>query len=159
MVAEQARADGLARVVCLKTLCDRVSELQKLEKVKEKLELVDTAMSTDKEEEMKKDKNENTLLSITGPGSILPGYENIPLIDGKTEAEELNNSHQIRSKSCSVSHQSPLPENLLMRGLRKKPQMSGLDSPDIFHLRAPLVSWENFMTLATSQDSMSESEM
>ena len=30
----------------------------------------------------------------------------------------------------------------------------GLDSPDIFHLRAPLVSWENFMTPATSKENM-----
>ena len=157
VVTEQARSDGLARVVCLKTLCERVSELQKLEKVKEKLELVDNAISTENEEEMKKDKNENTLIRISGPGSILPGYENIPLIDVKTESEEFVKSDQIRPKSCSVSHQFPLPENLLMRGLsprRKKPPIAGLDSPDIFHLRAPLVSWENFMTPATSKENM-----
>ena len=155
VVTEQARAGGLARVVCLKTLCERVSELQKLEKVKEKLELVDN--DTENEEEMKKDKNENTLIRITGPGSILPGYENIPQIDVKTESEEFVKSDQIRPKSCSVSHQFPLPENLLMRGLsprRKKPPIAGLDSPDIFHLRAPLVSWENFMTPATSKENM-----
>ena len=36
----------------MKTLCERVSELERLRKVKEKLELVDTAINTETEKEI-----------------------------------------------------------------------------------------------------------
>ena len=149
----------MSKVVCLKTLCERVSELEKLKQVKEKLELVNTAINTVNDSI---DKNENTDITMNVPGSkLLLSYETIPLIDVQADAEEVPEPAQMRPKSCSVSNLFPTPEHLLVRGiscLRKDVSANVLDSPDIFHLRAPLVSWENFMTPATSDEKMVQSE-
>ena len=156
--AKPKNSDG-SKVVCLKTLCERVSELERLKKVREKLVLVDTAINTETEKDRIAVENDDMMISVNG--FALPGYETIPLIDVQSENEEVVEADKIRPKSQSVSHQFPLQENLLRKALSprgKKVPLNGFDSPDIFHLRAPLVSWENFLTPAASHENILPAE-
>lgn len=59
------------------------------------------------------------------------------------------------SKSCSYSANfKDQPNSLLSRLKLDGESLNSMSaSPDIFHLRAPLVSWENFMTPSVSSDS------
>ena len=59
------------------------------------------------------------------------------------------------SKSCSFNLKDPpQPTSLLSRLRLDGESLSSMSaSPDIFHLRAPLVSWENFLTPSLSEES------
>ena len=75
-------------------------------------------------------------------GSILTENDDIPLIDSQTELEDtpvVDNKMKERPTLFENPH-----------NLHFKPHV--LDSPDIFHLRAPLVSCENLLTPAISTD-------
>ena len=151
----EVQKSALGRVVCLKTLCERVEEMQNQQCIKEKLQLVDTAINTENSKQEQKDKNENTMISINGPESILLGYESIPLIDVNVDPDVSPKPE--RPKKRSMSNQLPFTDSVVRRGLnglRKDSRLAGLDSPDVFHLRAPLVSWENFLTPASSRDTI-----
>ena len=133
-------------VIGLRNLCD---------KVKEKVAA----------EETKKKKQE----SFDSCKSILMDTDDIPLIDdfGKTEDTISNrNSLRMRSESCSeqkailkvpcrrsVVSCNTQPFQVPQPSLPKK-NSPALLSPDVFHLRAPLVSWENFMTPTASVETL-----
>ena len=56
------------------------------------------------------------------------------------------------SKSCSLNLKDQ-PTSLLSRLRLDGESLSSMSaSPDIFHLRAPLVSWENFLTPSLSEE-------
>ena len=77
-----------------------------------------------------KDENENTT------GEDKENEDDIPLIDSQPDLEE-----NVDDKPGVLVR----PHNIHFTN-------SGLDSPDIFHLRAPLVSCENILTPAISTD-------
>ena len=136
-------------VNCLKSMCDRVKE---------------------KVAEDSKHKNQTSFDSCT---SILLDTDDIPLIDDQASAEDIPEHliiSRIRSESCSEDHAAPKPPDrrsvvssapysdkttsqVLNPSLPKKPPEF---SPDVFHLRAPLVSWENFMTPAGSVETIND---
>ena len=143
---EDQKNGSIQKIVCLKTLCERVSEL----KSKKPLDLVDTAINTDNVEKPKIDKNENTVISIDGPSSILLGYESIPLIDVQVDPENPK-----KTQTPNKAAFSEMLHRKVFETCRKiqNPPARGFDSPDIFHLRAPLVSCENIMTPSSSKES------
>jgi hypothetical protein len=73
---------------------------------------------------------------------ILTGNDDIPLIDSQTDLED---SPVVDNK---MKERPTIFEN--PHNFHFKPHV--LDSPDIFHLRAPLVSCENLLTPAISTD-------
>eukprot|EP00090_Calanus_glacialis_P021502 TRINITY_DN33161_c0_g1_i1.p1 TRINITY_DN33161_c0_g1~~TRINITY_DN33161_c0_g1_i1.p1 ORF type:complete len:276 (-),score=67.10 TRINITY_DN33161_c0_g1_i1:19-846(-) len=129
-------------VSCLKSMCDRVKE---------------------KVAEESKQKKQASFDSYT---SIMLDTDHIPLIDESIEddtdlspvsckqpvsySEDHNTSiapHRRSVVSCNIQ-----PYQVLNTSLPQK-QPDGL-SPDVFHIRAPLVSWENFMTPAGSAETI-----
>ena len=75
-------------------------------------------------------------------GSILTENDDIPLIDSQSEMED------IPVVDVKMKERPTLFEKA--QNIHFKPSV--LDSPDIFHLRAPLVSCENLLTPAISTD-------
>lgn len=129
-------------VSCLKNMCDRVKE-----RVNE-----DTSKQA----------------SFDSFTSIMLDTDDIPLIDDQASAED-NPTHlklpEIQAESFSEAPNPPdrrsvvsntqnsdQSQNLIIStNLPKKPSEF---SPDVFQLRAPLGSWENFMTPATSLETV-----
>ena len=173
-------------VVCLKSLCDKVAQIQLAKKRPEKrtvsvgvntersegnssqcLAVVKTETETETETETDEDlpaTHEESAGRNTVEVHLLPNghcaapdsdkkYEN-PLIDQirKLHGEETGRSN---SYSCSVSFKDP-PSLLSRLRLTGSSLTSMSASPDIFHLRAPLVSWENFMTPSVSDETLAE---
>ena len=134
-------------VSCLKSMCDRVKE---------------------KVAEESKQKKQASFDSYT---SIMLDTDHIPLIDESSSTEDvadlpaLSNTRPVsysqdRNRSIPPNRRSvvscnPQPYQVLNTSLPPK-QLDGL-SPDVFHLRAPLVSWENFMTPAGSAETIFDS--
>eukprot|EP00092_Neocalanus_flemingeri_P009409 GFUD01010123.1.p1 GENE.GFUD01010123.1~~GFUD01010123.1.p1 ORF type:complete len:235 (-),score=60.06 GFUD01010123.1:4-708(-) len=78
--------------------------------------------------------DENRKVAEGRKGSILLENDDIPLIDSQSESEDFQ---ELAEKTR--------PKYLVQtRNMRFNPSV--LDSPDIFHLRAPLVSCENILT-------------
>ena len=75
-------------------------------------------------------------------GSILTENDDIPLIDSQSEMEDIP-VDAVKMKERPTLFENP-------HNYHFKPHV--LDSPDIFHLRAPLVSCENLLTPAISTD-------
>ena len=75
-------------------------------------------------------------------GSILIENDDIPLIDSQSKLEDIS------EVDVKVKERPTLFEN--PQNFHFKPHM--LDSPDIFHSRAPLVSCENLITPLISTD-------
>ena len=131
-------------VSCLKSMCDRVKE---------------------KVAEESKQKKQASFDSYT---SIMLDTDHIPLIDESSSTEDVTDLTPVsytRPVSYSGDHNrsipphrrsvvscNPQPHQVLNTILPQK-QLDGL-SPDVFHLRAPLVSWENFMTPAGSAENI-----
>ena len=125
---------------CLKSMCDRVKE-KVAEKTKQKPQT-----------------------SFDSHSSTLLGKEDFPLIDEVTPVEERGASYLWKSPCLeestkpsrgSVVTYIPHSPPTISTSLPTKP-LSCL-SPDVFHLRAPLVPWENFMTPAGSVETVFES--
>ena len=71
--------------------------------------------------------------------------------DGRTNHDRSN------SYSCSVTFKDPPANTPLSRLKLTGTSLTSMSaSPDIFHLRAPLVSWENFLTPSVSESSLTE---
>ena len=100
-----------------------------------------------------KQKKQSSFESYT---SILLDTDDVPLMDDLTPVDDLSLSQMWR-QSIPEDHNGTIPPNrgsvvsniyqshqVLSTSLPSKP-LSSL-SPDVFHIRAPLVSWENFMT-------------
>jgi len=131
-------------VSCLKSMCDRVKE---------------------KVAEESKQKKQASFDSYT---SIMLDTDHIPLIDECVSPEDDTDLTPVsctRPVSYSEDHDRSIPPNrrsivscnpqpyqVLNTSLPHK-QLDSL-SPDVFHLRAPLVSWENFMTPAGSAETI-----
>jgi len=102
--------------------------------------------------------------------SILNDDDNIPLIDVQSSTEDIPELISIsarRPKSASVNQRPTMIEgrsrSIASLGINGPELGGGLlttakkrvaDSPDIFNLRAPLVSCENFLTPATSREGL-----
>ena len=86
--------------------------------------------TTKMEVENKKDENENT------NGEDKENDDDIPLIDSQADMEDI-----VDDRPGVLSR----PHNIHFTN-------SGLDSPDIFHLRAPLVSCKIILTPAITTD-------
>jgi len=132
-------------VTCLKSMCDRLKEKVAEESKQKKQDSFDSSVS------------------------ILLDTQDIPLMDELTPTEEIPvrlTVSRIRSDSCtensgekvpcrrSVVSCNPRSYEPIPNSLPKKPL--AILSPDVFHLRAPLVSWENFMTPAGSAETFSD---
>ena len=92
---------------------------------------VDPSVGDEEEDkDESKDENENSTTKAK------ENDDDIPLIDSQPEVDE--NTEEKPGKLVR-------PHNIHFTN-------SGLDSPDIFHLRAPLVSCENILTPAISTD-------
>ena len=90
----------------------------------------------------KKDVNENSTTVKVREGSILLENDDIPLIDSEPESEDMP----------SLIEKIKQRPKILVGAQNLYFTPSVLDSPDIFHLRAPLVSCENILTPAISKD-------
>ena len=100
-------------------------------KIKENPVYQDDITNTEKEDKDEpKDENENSTTKAKEDN------DDIPLMDSQPEVDE--NTEEKPGKLVR-------PHNIHFTN-------SGLDSPDIFHLRAPLVSCENILTPAISTD-------
>ena len=77
--------------------------------------------------------------------SLICDDDEIPLIDSQDEAEE---------KSVVVDCLPERPKTVFKTQKTMHFTESVLDSPDIFHLRAPLVSCENILTPSMSQENI-----
>ena len=64
-----------------------------------------------------------------------------------------SDSPLVTKHSCSCPLSSSNNSRLISL-IRSDTSLSMSESPDIFHIRAPLVSWENFMTPSLSDDSL-----
>ena len=95
------------------------------------------------EEEVAKDENENS--NKVRANSILLENDDIPLIDSEPESEEMP----------TLIEKIKTRPNILVgaQNVHFTPRLR-LDSPDIFHLRAPLVSCENILTTAISRETL-----
>ena len=78
--------------------------------------------------------------------SIQCDDDDIPLIDSQGHIEEIP---VIVENMLEKQRLALKPQSLRYTGSR-----AGLDSPDIFHLRAPLVSCENILTPSMSQENI-----
>ena len=94
------------------------------------------------EEEVTKDENENS--NKVRANSILLENDDIPLIDSEPESE----------KMPTLIEKIKTRPNILVGAHNVHFTPSVLDSPDIFHLRAPLVSCENILTPAVSKETL-----
>lgn len=74
-----------------------------------------------------------------------------PLLSEKLKSIQTD-SPLFRNHSCSCPISSK--NSRLLSLLRSDSLLSMSESPDIFHLRAPLVSWENFLTPSLSDESL-----
>jgi len=137
---ERQKENSRQLVSCLKSMCDRVKEK--------------VAEETKQKKQTSFDSNNSTLL----------GTEDFPLIDEVTPVEERGFSHLWRSPCLedstkptrgSVVTYIPQSPPTISSSLPSKP-LACL-SPDVFHLRAPLVPWENFLTPAGSVETVFES--
>ena len=93
--------------------------------------------------EVCKDENMNSHIGNPREMSILDDDDDdIPLIDSQAEPEEV---------PVGIENISERPKIVIKPGnMYFNPSV--LNSPDIFHLRAPLVSCENLLTPAMSQE-------
>ena len=142
--ADQQKENSRQLVSCLKSMCDRVKE--------------------NVAEESKQKKQ----ASFDSYSSIMLDTDDIPLIDESPSTEDVTDftpvsytrpvsysedyNRSIQPHRRSVVSCNPQPYQVLNTSLPQK-QLDGL-SPDVFHLRAPLVSWENFMTPAGSAETI-----
>ena len=76
-------------MVCLKTLCERVSELERLKKVREKLVLVDTAINTETQKDHIEDEHDS---NHCVEGNQSPHWREMTILVNNHEDEENENS-------------------------------------------------------------------
>ena len=198
------RRVSVSSVVCLKTLCDKVAQIE-LDNQREEAERqkVSVGVNTDSPEE--EDSSECPTLVVEqvlelSPTQVEPQVEpqarevyevDVHLPNGDWSDQESSSpvspsseekfikqhkksrnllidqikqlngleveaeTHHASSKSCSLNLKDPPhPTSLLSRLRLDGESLSSMSaSPDIFHLRAPLVSWENFLTPSLSEES------
>merc|ERR1711892_507972 len=105
-----------------------------------------------------KQKKQSSFESYT---SMLLDTDDFPLMDDLTPVDDLFGS-QVWGQSIREDHDGSIPPSMatyipkyhqvLSTSLPSKPISSF--SPDVFHIRAPLVSWENFTTPAGSVETV-----
>ena len=89
-----------------------------------------------------KDENENTRKVAGNEASTLLYNDDIPLIDSQPESDDM---------PTFIEKMKARP-NMLIGAQKMHFNPSVLESPDIFHLRAPIVSCENLLTPAISKE-------
>ena len=170
-------------VVCLKSLCDKVAQIE-LARKKEK-RTVSVGVNTDSAEEdssqcltLVEQDRARTDSETDTDGEVPAAHEDtasrynveVHLPNGHCAGADTDKKHetplidQIRqlhgeetSRSNSCSHSFKEPPSLLSRLRLTSSSLASMSaSPDIFHLRAPLVSWENFMTPSGSNETLAE---
>ena len=201
---------SVSSVVCLKTLCDKVAQIerdnQREEAERKKVSVGVNTDSTEEEEEEEEEVEREEEDSSECPTLVerlhdLSPLEPVPqepqetglhqvdvhlpngdLSDSESPASPASDEKFIKqhkksrnllidqikqlngvevetphanSKSCSFNLKDPpQPTSLLSRLRLDGESLSSMSaSPDIFHLRAPLVSWENFLTPSLSEES------
>ncbi|XP_023348312.1 uncharacterized protein LOC111716997 [Eurytemora carolleeae] len=119
---------------------------------------------------LKEDENQNNVSSVNTKASLLNDADNIPLIDVQSSTEDIPDqvsSESRRHKSASLHQRSTafdarsksvasLGFTLLDPQTGKLEKQRLGDSPDIFNLRAPLVSCENILTPTTSKEGINQ---
>ena len=192
------RRVSVTSVVCLKTLCDKVAQIE-LDNQRQEVERRKVSVgvnTTDSEEDVSSEcptlVERETVLEAATPTE--PEPEELAVCESQAEVyhvdvhlptgdwsspargEKVVQQHrkprttlidqikllngvetppQATSNSCSLNlKDQPQPTSLLSRLRLDGESLSSMSaSPDIFHLRAPLVSWENFLTPSLTEDS------